>query len=408
MTTLRSILFRGVFSVFRQPVLETDANGMPLNKKKLISGILILENMRKLMLIFLGLGMLWGPAIGQKAVRIGIAGLTHSHVLPLLRNLDRDDIQIVGIAESNRELLYRYAEEYSLNREILFTSLEEMMDKTQPEGVVTFTSIFDHYNVVKACAPRGIHVMVEKPMAVSVRHAGSMVQLARKHGILLLTNYETTWYPSVYACREMVERGDLGKVRKIMVYDGHKGPREIRVNEEFLDWLTDPVLNGGGALTDFGCYGADLMTWLMKGRRPVSVTATLQQFKPEVYPRVDDDATILLTYPEMTGIILASWNWPFNRKDMHIYGTTGYVFSDDARHLRYRLDEGSGEKSGEVPVDHSPFPDGFSFFAAAIRNPGMVSATDLSSPEINLTVVEILEAARKSFKAGKTIKLRSK
>lgn len=364
-------------------------------------------NMRKLMLVFLGLGILLAPARGQEVVRIGIAGLTHSHVLPLLRDLEREDIQIVGIAESNRELLYRYAEEYSISRELLFTSLEEMLDTTQPEGVVTFTSIFEHYNVLKACAPRGIHVMVEKPMAVSVRHARSMVQLAQKHGILLLTNYETTWYPSVYACREIVDRGDLGKVRKIIVYDGHKGPREIRVNEEFLDWLTDPVLNGGGALTDFGCYGADLMTWLMNGRKPESVTATLQQFKPGVYPKVDDDATVLLTYPEMTGIILASWNWPFNRKDMHIYGTTGYVFCDDARNLRYRLEEGSGEKPQVVPVGQSPFPDGFSFFAAAVRDPAMVSSHDLSSPEINLTVVEILEAARKSFKTGKTIQLKT-
>jgi predicted dehydrogenase len=203
----------------------------------------------------------------------------------------------------------------------------------------------------------------------------------------------------------MVERGELGELRKIIVYDGHTGPREIRVNEEFLDWLTDPVLNGGGAVTDFGCYGADLITWILKGERPVSVYASLKQYKPDVYPDVDDDATIILSYPHMEGVIHASWNWTFSRKDMHVYGTTGYAFLDDQQTIRYRLDKKSPEQSKIVPPEKAPFADPFTFFVAAIRGDAKVEATDLSSPEINLTVVEILEAAKESNRTGKRIYL---
>jgi predicted dehydrogenase len=67
--------------------------------------------------------------------------------------------------------------------------------------------------------------------------------------------------------------------------------------------LTDPVLNGGGALNDFGCYGADLITWLLDGQKPTSVFAVTQQFKPEIYPKVEDEATIVLVYPQTQGII---------------------------------------------------------------------------------------------------------
>jgi predicted dehydrogenase len=70
---------------------------------------------------------------------------------------------------------------------------------------------------------------------------------------------------------------------------------------EFLQWLTDPVLNGGGALTDFGCYGADLATWFMNGETPLTVTAVTQQIKPDLYPKVDDEATIILAYKKGTG-----------------------------------------------------------------------------------------------------------
>ncbi|WP_317196170.1 Gfo/Idh/MocA family protein [Hymenobacter siberiensis] len=63
----------------------------------------------------------------------------------------------------------------------------------------------------------------------------------------------------------MNEDRALGDIRKMVAHDGHQGPKEIGVNAEFLAWLTDPVQNDGGALPDFGCYGADLMTWLMQG-----------------------------------------------------------------------------------------------------------------------------------------------
>lgn len=349
------------------------------------------------------LSLIFNAAVAQEPVKIGVAGLSHSHVLQLLRGLDREDIQVVGIAERDTALSHRYAEQFGIDQSLIYQSLDEMLDQTKPDGVVTFTSIFEHLEVVEACAPRGIHVMVEKPLAVSVRHAVAMSKLAKKYGILLLTNYETSWYPSNYEVFRMIGDGELGDLRKIIVYDGHKGPKEIRVNDEFLDWLTDPVLNGGGAVTDFGCYGADLITWILKGEKPTAVFADLKQYKPDVYPRVDDDATIVITYPDMEGVIHASWNWPFNRKDMHVYGTTGYAFVDDAETIRYRLDEKSKESVEKVPLSMAPFRDPFKFFASAIKGEIIIRPTDLASTEINLTVVEILEAAKKSSKTGRQV-----
>jgi predicted dehydrogenase len=362
--------------------------------------------MRAVYALIFCLNFIFIAATAQQPVRIGVAGLSHSHVLPLLRNIDRSDIQIVGIAESDTALSNRYARQFGIDRALIYQSLDEMLDETKPSGVITFTSIFEHLEVVEACASRDIHVMVEKPLAVSVEHAEAMSKLAKKHGILLLTNYETSWYPSNYEAFRMISDGELGELRKIIVYDGHKGPREIRVNEEFLDWLTDPVLNGGGALTDFGCYGADLITWILNGEKPTAVYAVLKQYKPDVYPKVDDDATIILSYPGLEGVIHASWNWPFNRKDMHVYGTTGYAFVDDAETIRYRLDEKSGEMVEKVPLSEAPFNDPFTFFASAIKGETFVKPTDLASLEINMTVVEILEAAHKSSKTGKKVLLK--
>jgi predicted dehydrogenase len=338
-----------------------------------------------------------------RPLRVGIAGLTHDHVHGLLSKAHAGDVEIVGIAESNRALAERYLKQYNLPLTLLYSSLEEMLDKCKPEAVCAFNSIYEHLETVKACAPRKIHVMVEKPLAVSLDHAKQMQTLALKYGIHLLTNYETTWYGSNRKAFEMLD--SIGDLRKIVVHDGHQGPKEIGVSKEFLDWLTDPVKNGGGALIDFGCYGANLITWLMKGERPLAVFAVTQQMKPEIYPKVDDEATIIVTYPKAQGIIQASWNWPFGRKDMEIYGLHGYMIAD-RNGLKTKISEQKKEDYQSVAPPERPYQDPFAYLAALVHKEITVTPTDLSSLQNNMIVVEILEAAKKSAKEGKVIYLR--
>lgn len=347
-----------------------------------------------------------GIAQTKQPLRLGIAGITHSHVHGLLARPELGDVQIVGIVEPNKELAERYASRYGYSMNIVFNSITEMITKTKPEIVAAFGSIFQHLEVVQACAPMGVHVMVEKPLAVSLDHALKMKTLAEKHKIFLLTNYETTWYATNHRAHEMVNKTkDVGELRKVVIHDGHQGPKEIGVNKEFLDWLTDPVQNGGGAVTDFGCYGANLLTWLTNGGKPEQVIAITQQIKPNIYPKVDDEATILLQYPKMQGIIQASWNWPFSRKDMEVYGETGYIITDNNSDMRIRLEKDKTERKEKLSGRTSPYNDPFSFFAAVVRGEITPEKYDLSSLENNMIVVEILEAAKKSAKTGKAVKI---
>ncbi len=342
----------------------------------------------------------------KKPLRIGIAGLTHTHVHWLLGRQERGDVMLVGIAEPNKELARRYAEQHGFSIDIVFNSLAEMIEKTKPEAVAAFGTIYQHLEVVQTCAPLGIHVMVEKPLAVSLDHAKKLKLLADKYKIFLLTNYETTWYATNHKAYEILNKDSaIGELRKVVVHDGHNGPKEIGVNKEFLDWLTDPVQNGGGAITDFGCYGANLITWLAKGKKPESVVAITQQIKPAIYPNVDDEATIILQYPKMQGIIQASWNWPFNRKDMEVYGSTGTVFSDNRTDIRVRLENDKAERKDTLKERETPYDDPFAFFAALIRKEITLPKYDLSSIENNMIVMEILEAAKQSAKTGKAVSL---
>ena len=229
-----------------------------------------------------------------------------------------------------------------------------------------------------------------------------LIKTVEKTGMSYMLGETTFYRPQAMYCRRQAEQKAVGDIRKIVVHAGHFGPKEIGCSKEFLEWLTDPVLNGGGALTDFGCYGANLMTWLMQNQKPISVTAVLQQIKPDVYPKVDDEATILLTYPKAQGIIQASWNWPFSRKDMQIYGLTGYV-NTAQHHSVYLRTDSRPEKRVPSKALKPPFDNPLSYFAAVIQ--GKTKPTGLSSLQNNMIVTEILDAARRSAKTGKTINL---
>ena len=345
------------------------------------------------------------PAQTEKPLRIAIAGLVHGHVEGFLLQpaQSRKDVTIVGIFETNSTLAATLAKKYNLPQSIVFADLQTMLDRVKPDAVAIFTNTFDHAAVVEAAASRHLPVMMEKPMAVNLQQARRIQQVADRSGIPVVVNYETTWYPSTTDIWRLVQQKKaVGDIRRMVAMDGHEGPQEIHVSPEFLAFLKDPVLNGAGALYDFGCYGANLMTWLMGNQRPRSVTAVTRQIKPKIYPNVDDDATILLQYPEAQGVIQASWNWPFSRKDFEVYGERGYAISTGGTSLRVRLPGGRDEaaKLSALPPDEH---DALSYFAAVAR--GKRKSTGLSSIQNNLIVTEILEAARNSARTGATVKL---
>jgi len=336
------------------------------------------------------------PARAQeKPLRLAIAGLVHGHVSGFLKSAQaRNDVQIVGVYEPDPLLLRSYGEKYNLPRETLFTDLNQMLDLGRPEAIASFTNTRDHPVIVEAAAPRHLTVMMEKPLAVNNADAQRIKKAADAGKIHVLVNYETTWYPSHAAIWNLLKTKQAGgEIRKMVAMDGHNGPKAIDVQPEFLDWLSDPVRNGAGALFDFGCYGANLMTWMMDNQRPIAVNAVTQQFQPTVYPKVDDEATIVVEYPAAQGIIQASWNWPFSRKDFEVYADHGLAIATGGTGLRVAL-----PKEPDHAVTPDPMPaderDSISHLIAVAR--GVRRPNALSSLENNLIATEILEAARES------------
>lgn len=360
--------------------------------------------MKHLIKIFVLFALLFQQAAyADNLLKVAVAGLNHDHVYLLLNLYKEKKVEIIGIAEANSVLADKIQAQYNLPKSVFYPDLSSMLKKVKPEAVLAYNPTNEHIRVAETCLPLKIPVMVEKPMATTLADAKRIATLSKENKTPFLVNYETTWYKSNQQLKQLVDKNEVGRVTRMIVKDGHEGPKEIGCSSYFLDWLTDPQKNGGGALMDFGCYGANLMTWIKNGERPISVSAITHRLKPETYPKVEDDATITLNYRDgSTGIIQASWAWPYSVKDLQVYGTKAQLYAQNDKTLLKYVQH--NDKPTVIPTDQPYFENHIQYLAHVLSGNQLIEG-DLGSISNNVMVVEILEAAKRSAKEGKTVTL---
>ncbi len=358
-----------------------------------------MKNMYVFLIMLVAIGVHQNYA--QDRLKVAVVGLNHDHAHEIMNAYRDDRIQLLGIAENNPDLIARYKKDYQVPDKLFYPDTKTMLNKVSPQVVMAYNPINEHVAVAEICLPMKIPLMVEKPLATTVADAQKMAKLAKDNDTHLLVNFETTWYASNQKLKSLVGESDFGKITKMIAKDGHEGPKEIGCSKEFLSWLTDPVKNGGGAVMDFGCYGANLMTWLQNGKRPIAVTAVMKQLKPEVYPKVDDDATITVEYEDAVGIIEASWDWSYSIKSLQVYGAESSYHAPNGKTLVKNTDPVESEN---IALTEDYYQDHISYLEAVLTGK-IKPENDLSSLSNNLIVVEILEAAKKSAETGKRVEL---
>jgi len=339
--------------------------------------------------------------------RLAVIGLDHDHVWSLLKDIAGEpSAELIAIAEPDPALVKQAQKEVPASVKF-YAEYEAMLDEAKPEAVIVTTSNDRHLEILRQCAKRHVHYSTEKPMATSARDAREMERLAREANIKLMVNYWNEWVAPSHDLFRRVRAGEVGPIQKIIVQYGHSGPKEIGVSQEFAKWLYDPVKNGGGAIMDFGCYGAELSLWL-KGR-PERVYATTHKLKIDQGNKVDDDATIVLDYPDATAVIEASWDWPYGKEQVEVFGPKGSLLAGHNT-LLHRAAGARGSNVGPdgegVTLDSLPKQMGnpIAYFVDCIRKNKPIE--DPVSSQLNVQVMEILDAARESARTGKPQELR--
>jgi predicted dehydrogenase len=245
----------------------------------------------------------------------------------LAAELDGQALLVAGAMSSRAEIARSSAAAWFLER--AYTSYEEMArvesaDANGIDFVIIATPNHLHYPVARAFLGADIHVICDKPLALTVTEGEELVQLVEAGTTLFALTHNYTGYPAVREARALVHGGQLGEIRKVLVeytQDWLMEPLERGGNKQ-AEWRTDPARAGlAGAVGDIGTHAANLLEFVT-ARRIEAVCADLTAFVAG--RRLDDDANMLVRLEGgAKGTLVCSQIacGEENRLSLRVYGT---------------------------------------------------------------------------------------
>lgn len=336
----------------------------------------------------------------MKKYRIAVLGLTHDHVWSNLHELSQmENAEIVGAADPNAPLLQRVSGDYGCP---IFENFEAMLVETAPEAVYVFGNNREGAELAAMAARRGLHVLIEKPMAADLAGAENLLAAAKENNVRLMVNWPFAWWPQLQKAIAMAKAGDVGRVWQVKYRAAHEGPREIGCSSYFCDWLYDESLNGAGAMMDYCCYGAVLACVVLG--RPVSVTG-LKGLLCKKDMGVDDNAMLAMSYPDAIATTEGSWTQigKLTAYTTAIYGEEGTLLVEprELGSLSHATKENPVGVPVAVPEPEPHLRSASAHFLWALETGEPFTA--LCEAETGRNGQAILEAGLKSCAEGRTV-----
>ena len=280
----------------------------------------------------------------RKTWRIAGINFDHFHMGDLLRMAtEHPQVDVVGISDEQPERMEEAIAKLGVAREQTFSDYRECLERTRPDIVILCPAASKHGEWVKKVAPFGVNIMVEKPFAASLDEADAMIR-AMPRGKTLMINWPLQWVRSHRKAYELVEAGIVGEVVNVWHFGGNRGPlwhgadKVVKTaaqvaKEKPRSWFYQKA-RGGGSLLDYLGYGTTLGTWYQGGRRPIEVTATVDETKGL---EVDEHSIVIARYAHGLSKFETRWGtftdpWttqPQPKCGFVIAGTEGTISSFD-------------------------------------------------------------------------------
>lgn len=350
-----------------------------------------------------------------------LAGINfdHFHMGDLLRFArEHPRVEIVGISDEKPARMEEATRKLGLARERAFTDYRVCLERTKPDVVILCPAASRHGEWVKKVAPYSPHLLVEKPFAASLKEADAMIN-AMQRGQTLMINWPLQWVGSHRKAHELVASGHIGDVLNVWHFGGNRGPlwhgadKDEKTpaqvaKEKPRSWFYKKA-HGGGSLLDYLGYGTTLGTWYHGGRRPLEVTATVDE------PRgleVDEHSIVVARYAHGLSRFETRWGtftdpWtiqPQPRCGFIIAGTDGTIASYDYdNHVTVQTRKQPRPHRIAAPPPKPPHQNPIQYLIHSLEN-GKPLEGPVSLP-ISRIGQEIVDAAVKSAKLKRTVKL---
>jgi len=338
--------------------------------------------------------------------RIGVLGLHHDHIwgnLEELQRLGSERAQLVAAADTNQPLLDKFQSDFG---GAIYDDYEAMLEAEDLSAVYVFGSNKLSEDLTAAACERGLHCLVEKPMAARIEGADRMLAASKANHVRLVINWPFAWWPQLQHAIRLTQSGEIGQLWQVKYRAAHEGPIELGCSEFFCEWLYDEELNGAGALMDYCCYGA-VLAQVMLGT-PSSVTGVKLNtgLKPDL--TLEDNAIFVLSYPNALATTEASWNQigKMTAYTTVFYGSTGTLLvepREDGAVIKATAEHPDG-----VPLDVPGIPPELetasSHFLHLIENPD-AAVHPLCEAQNCRDAQEILEAGMIAAQEEKAVRL---
>lgn len=319
---------------------------------------------------------------------------------------DHPDVEIVGVCDEEPDTstasLPDVADGLGLPNEQRYDDLERCLEETNPDIVFGCPRNSLHAEFVERVAPYGVHIAIEKPLAMSVADADRMLGAMADTDGLLAVNWPVTWSAVKHEVKRLVDAGTIGDLLEVQYYAGNAGAPPNG------SWFYEREA-GGGSLMDYLCYGATFSTWFRDGELPQQVTT--ETYVPED-EEVDVQSSTVVRYEDGLSTLQTSWRmfthpWeiqPQPAKGYELIGTEGTISTRD-RDAPIRVqttEQPEGYVVEPEPLD-PPYQNLVQYLVYCIdENEELSGPTD---PVFCRSAQRILDTARESAASGGPVDL---
>ncbi|WP_129708754.1 Gfo/Idh/MocA family protein [Priestia megaterium] len=259
-------------------------------------------------------------------VKIGVIGCgsiaQHRHLPEYKMN---EQVELVAVCDINTERANSVAQQYGVKA---YTNYEELLASGTVEAVSVCTPNYLHAPISVAALNSGVHVLCEKPMATSEEEAKAMIEAAKTNGKKLMIGHNQRFVASHQKARELIEKGEIGKIYSFRTAFGHGGPEGWSVDGK-NSWFFKKDEAFIGAMGDLGVHKTDMLRYILS-EEIVEVGAFVESNAKE-FANVDDNAVcVLKTESGIIGTLAASW--AYNGKEDNstiVYGEKGILRLED-------------------------------------------------------------------------------
>jgi predicted dehydrogenase len=317
------------------------------------------------------------------------------------------DAELVAVYTRNSEKAKAFAEKHGIKN--WYDDLDDIINNSGCDVVDICLPNYLHANATLKAAAAGKHIIIEKPLSVTLEEADAMLAACKKAGVKLMYAEELCFAPKYERVRQMVDEGAIGDIYMLKQSEKHSGPHS--------DWFYDINLAGGGVLMDMGCHGIGWFRWMLKNSKALSVYATMATVYHKGRTKGEDNSVVIIEFENgVTGVVENSWAKHGGMDDKsEVYGTGGVIYADlfmgnsstaySKSGYGYALEKADTTVGWTFPIFEEAFNQGYPHELKHFIECVQQNKEPLVTGEDGRAVLEIIYAAYESAGKGKKINL---